>query len=88
MQNQEFKDEFEKDSACIAMSLNMWANYIETGDPVLTREDVISWVLSIKEDRQKAEGLKKLKILNDYQKEFVQRLRRLAKKTQDNDLSP
>lgn len=78
--------DFEKDSDCIAYALDMWANYIETGDVSLCREDVIRMVQSIRssnkefEVRQKAEVFDKLRMLNDDQKTFVARLRALAKR--------
>ena len=82
--------DFEKDSDCIAHALGMWANYIETGDVVLNREDVIRMVHSIKssnslfESRQRAETFAKLKELDDDQKAFVARLRELAKKARQS----
>ncbi len=78
--------DFEKDSDCIAFALEGWANWIETGDISLCREDVIRMVQSMKssnkefEARQKAEIFDCLKSLDHSQQEFVARLRALARK--------
>lgn len=78
--------ENESDNDCIAFALDMRANYIETGDVTLCREDVIRMAQSIKssnkdfEARKRAEMIEKLKPLSDDQKDFVARLRELAKR--------
>jgi hypothetical protein len=79
--------DFEKDSDCVAYALNLWANFIETGDLTLTHDDVVGHLkalesndqtFSCRHERQTLFG--KLKVLTGDQKAFVARLRELAKK--------
>lgn len=59
----------EEDSHIISHALAMWANYIETGNPVLSSDD------------QKAMGNEKqAKSLSEEQHQMVVRLRQLAKR--------
>ena len=76
---------FDKDSACVSQALQMWANYIETGNPILTSGDVISRLKSLNDDpwnrQEKSDLTSSLKELSEEQKAFVVRLRELAGKT-------
>ena len=60
---------FEKDNHVIFHALNMWANYIETNDVTLSRNDAI-----------KIKQLDIVKVLDSDQLEFINRLRNLAVK--------
>ena len=77
--------DFDKDSDCIAYALRMWANYIETGDPVSSSSDVIGRIKSLKDSawniREKSDLTDSLKELSEEQKAFVVRLRALAGRT-------
>jgi len=60
---------FEKDSEIKYAALNMWANYIETGNINISFNDAINM-----------KNYEILNTLDDFQKEFVIRLRKLAVK--------
>jgi len=60
---------FKKDNHVIFHALNMWANYIETNDPTISRNDAI-----------KINQLESIKPLDNDQQTFIIRLRTLATK--------
>jgi len=79
--------DFEKDSDCVACALELWANFVETGDPTLCHDDVVQHLKALEGNEQswscrneRQALFAKLKVLDESQKAFVARLRALAKK--------
>lgn len=62
---------YEKDSELISQALTFWANYIETHDIAVSRNDVIEM-----------EEYRKIQPLSEEQVELVLRLRKLSERVE------
>lgn len=66
------------DKELIFRSLNMWANYIETGDVILNGKEARERYERNKNDRFKRQGIEPPRTLDEDQMRMVLRLRDLA----------